>query len=366
MAAGLEAVHEDDDTNWAYTDKDREASADNSDHWTATSAASPLIDDESFIYPDNMSIGDDTSLAGTLGADTVRSNSSATSSQLMHNVELAQRQAQYFVPRPRHSITKLEWRTLMEFSEELIAKEMTRMDWIMFTSIRPRDLVRHVSQKPTDPKWKNLVNVDRMIKHFNHLAAWVQNYILLREKPKHRALMLEKMMKIARKLRELFNYNALGALIAGINDSSVIRLALTQELIPPHIRKFWASLTTLMSSSESYKRYRMAWEADAVHERIPFIPLHRRDLVSAEGGNKTFLGDENAPEAERRINWRKFEVMGEVIVSLQSAQGVAYRNLAIGAPGEHIRNLILEGKLTADEDVSFSFLSFRLCLLWPL
>ena len=43
---------------------------------------------------------------------------------------------------------------------------------------------------------KNLVYVDRMVEHFNQLAFWVENFILLRDKPKHRALMLEKFMKI--------------------------------------------------------------------------------------------------------------------------------------------------------------------------
>nr|OQO28265.1 hypothetical protein B0A51_04355 [Rachicladosporium sp. CCFEE 5018] len=352
MSTGLESVHEDDDTNWACTDKDREAGTDNSDRWTMTSVASTLIDDENFIYPDNVSIGDDVSTTITAGADTIRSTSasSTTSSQLMQNVEAAQRQAQSFVPRPTHALTKIDWRMLMEYPDETIAKELTRMDWIMFSSIRPRDLVRHVSLKANKThKWKNLVNVDRMIAHFNHLAAWVKNYILLRDKPKHRALMLEKMMKVARKLRELNNYNAVGAFIAGIRSSSVGRLQASRDLIPASAGKDWSSLEILMSPSRSHGAYRTAWENSA-SERIPYIPLHRRDLVSAEEGNKTFLGDENGADSERRINWRKFEVMGEVIVSLQRAQGVSYRGLSTPHSGEQIRKLVLEGRITNEEE----------------
>lgn len=351
MTAGLEAVQEDDDTNWAYSDKNREATNSDTYRWTMSSTASTLIDDESFIYPDNMSImttGDDVSVAATHGADTVRSvSSSTTSSQLMQNVESAQRQAQLLQPRNRLILSKMEWRMLMEIPDDLIAKELTREDWIMFSSIRPRDLVRQVSLKAAEQaKCKNLVNVNRMIEHFNHLAAWVQNFILLRDKPKHRALMLEKMMKIARKVRELNNYNALGAFIAGIKSTAVYRLEATRNLIPPPVSKDWMKLEILMSHSRSYSAYRLAWENSSA-ERIPYIPLHRRDLVSAEEGNKTFIGDEK----NARINWKKFEVMGEVIVGLQRAQGLPYRGLGTGRGGEQVRELLLDMKLVKDEDV---------------
>ena len=353
MGAGLEAVQEDDDTNWAYGDKNREATNSDTYRWTMSSTASTLIDDESFIYPDNMSVtttGDDASVAATHGADTVRSvSSSTTSSQLMQNVESAQRQAQLLQPRNRLVLSKMEWRMLMEIPEDLIAKELTRQDWIMFSSIRPRDLVRQVSLKAAEQaQCKNLVNVNRMIDHFNHLAAWVQNFILLRDKPKHRALMLEKMMKIARKVRELNNYNALGAFIAGIKSTAVYRLEATRNLIPPPVSKDWMKLEILMSHSRSYSAYRLAWENSSA-ERIPYIPLHRRDLVSAEEGNKTFIGEEK----NARINWKKFEVMGEVIVGLQRAQGLPYRGLGTGRGGEQVRELVLDMKLVKDEDVSF-------------
>ena len=223
------------------------------------------------------------------------------------------------------------------------------MDWVMFSSIRPRDLVRQVSVSADEKlKWKNLTHVNRMIEHFNHLAFWVENYVLLRDKPKHRALMLEKFMRIARKLREINNYNALGAVIAGVRSSSVGRLSATRELIAPALGKDWMKLELLMSPTRSHFAYRLAWE-NSSGERIPYLPLHRRDLVSAEEGNKTFIGDEN----DGKINWKKFEVMGEVIVSLQKAQGTQNKNLGKGPGNQQIKELVLDGKLTKDEDVSY-------------
>ena len=357
MSSGLEMVQEDDDTEWGYSDKNRSTITSSTYQWKMSSTASMLIDDDSFIFPDNMSVvtaNDDASLAPSLGGETIRSTSSTASSQLMFNFESAQRQAATLYPRDRILLSKLEWRMFMSIDDALVARELTRMDWVMFSSIRPRDLVRHVSLKPTEkPNCKNLVNVSRMIEHFNHLAAWVANFILLRDKPKHRALMLEKMMRIARKLRELNNYNALGAFLAGIRGTAVHRLQATRELLPPPVGKDWMKLEILMAHTRSFAAYRLAWENSSA-ERIPYIPLHRRDLVTAEEGNPTFIGDEQAG----RINWKKFEIMGEVIVGLQKAQGLPYRGLGNGRMGEQARELVLDVKLVKDEDVSFDFFPF--------
>src|ERR1041385_6099644 len=106
------------------------------------------------------------------------------------------------------------------------------MDWIMFSSIRPRDLVRHVSVPSAPKKGKQkMENTNRAIDHFNHLAYWVANFILLRDKPKHRAIMMEKFMRIARKLRELNNYNSLGAILAGLQSTPIHRLLQTRDLL---------------------------------------------------------------------------------------------------------------------------------------
>lgn len=335
----LEAVREDDDTNWAYCDRDREASAEQS-RSSISSTASTLIDDPIFSVEKELS--------GTTLNEDSPDHLPKYANQMIAHVEHAQRQAQLLQPIPRNPITKVQWRALYEQPDDLIAKELTRIDWIMFSSIRPRDLVRDVSLSKTQrSECKNVVHVTRMTDHFNQLASWVANYILLRDKPKHRALMLEKFMRLARRLRDLNNYNALGAIIAGVKSSSVHRLIATRELLPPTIGKDWMKLEILMSASRSHFAYRLAWE-NSSSERIPYLPLHRRDLATAEEGNKTFLD-----EAEGRINWKKFEIMGDVIVSMQRAQGMPYKNLGGPKGNEIVKELVLDVKLVKDEEVRF-------------
>ena len=147
----------------------------------------------------------------------------------------------------------------------------------------------------------------------------------------------------AQKLRYRNNYNSLGAVIAGINGSAVHRLTQTRELVSHGAQKDFMRLEILMGTQRSHFAYRLAWE-NTPSERIPFLPLHRRDLVSAEQGNRTYIGD-----TEDRINWKKFEVMGDVIIGLQRSRAVPYTDLVQNVD---IRRLILDCSFSKDDDVS--------------
>lgn len=132
------------------------------------------------------------------GSSAGRSSTTLNQSLTSLSLEAAQKGAEHLDLRPKFPLTKTQWRQFMEIQDEDFARELTRIDWIMYNSFRTRDLVRHVSLTgPEREKVKNLQNVSRMIKQFNHLAFFVSSMILLRDKPKHRAKALEKFMNIA-------------------------------------------------------------------------------------------------------------------------------------------------------------------------
>ena len=112
-------------------------------------------------------------------------------------------------------------------------------------------------------------------------------------------------------------------------------------------------LEILMGTQKSHFAYRLAWE-NTSSERIPFLPLHRRDLVSAEEGNSTFL-----LSRDDCINWRKFEIMGEVIIGVQQSQGTPHPNMARNID---VQRLVLDAKFSKDDDVScYQFWSSSHC-----
>ena len=106
---------------------------------------------------------------------------------------------QSLIPDQQSDFTKIQWRQLISENDESIAREMTRIDWILFSSFSPRDLIRHVTLAADAKRFcQRLGNVDRMVNHFNHIAYWVTNIILVRDKAKHRAMMMMKLMRVAR------------------------------------------------------------------------------------------------------------------------------------------------------------------------
>ncbi|KAK3901131.1 ras guanine nucleotide exchange factor A [Staphylotrichum tortipilum] len=334
-------VAEDDDTGWAKSDPTAAEESEAKDaagrrrSVVAESMSSMQLEDSNQSSQRRPSQSSELSGLETHGARGLARFQ-------FHSVEDYQREAAMLVPTANLPLNKFRYRVFMELEPDEIADEMTRIDWVMFSSIRIRDLVRHVSLSHSQKeKCRYLKNVNRMIAHFNHVAQWVSNMILIRDKAKHRAPCLERFMVIAQKLRQLNNYNGLAAVLAGINGTAIHRLAQTRALVAPDVQKRFAGLVLLMGTQKSHFAYRLAWENSPL-PRIPFMPLHRRDLVSAEEGSRTLVG----PNADR-VNWKKFEVLGEVLLPIMKSQGQPYPNLQ---RHDNCRELVLDCKMSTDDE----------------
>ncbi|KAJ5579307.1 hypothetical protein N7450_008174 [Penicillium hetheringtonii] len=352
ISSFLDTNAEDDDMGWVFSDGDGDDSGltetflDNSGRSSPAPFQTGTYDDDEHdeeeedpIYSmSNLDLSDGphdstSRLSGTLSisSNTDKPSSTANQSFSLLTVEASQKEALRLELSSRTILTKIQWRYFMETPDEDFARELTRIDWIMYNSFGPRDLVRHVSISGVDKdKVKSLQNVNRMIRQFNHLAFFVASMILLRDKPKHRARCLEKFMTIAVKLRRQNNYNSLGALIAGINGTPSEGL-----YAPGHLDGYATKLLCLSSGM-----------GQLLYGTHSFPPLHRRDLVSAEEGNKTFVG-----ENKSRINWKKFEVMGEVVLGIQRSQKMPHPQ---AQKFDDIERMILDAKLSGDEEALYA------------
>lgn len=202
----LDVVCEDDDTTWACSDVSRSKTStieqlrDPSSIWGASLAAQSSAKDEEDSGQKASRVLKRGSAASSTSSSNDKSSSRSTisSKAVPNSVESAQRQAPLLEPSHRTIMCKIHWNLFIDSSDEDIAQELTRIDWVLFSSIRPRDLVRHVSLREKDKEnCKSLQYVSKMIHQFNHVAFWTANMVLLREKPKHRAKALEKFMSIA-------------------------------------------------------------------------------------------------------------------------------------------------------------------------
>lgn len=344
------SVTEDDDTGWAQADDPPEepslASSPSQSQDLEASLQSLSVEDPVLAELRRPSATSDLSHAPEC-------NSSAEINYKYYTYEDYEREAAKMVPQANLPLNKFRYQIFMEINPDEVAEEITRIDWVMFSSVRIRDWVRHVSLKEAEKeRCRSLKNANRLISHFNHVAKWVQNMILIRDKAKHRAPCLEKFMTIAYKLRKLNNYNGLGAVVAGLQNANIARLHATQSLVSREVWKQYQSAETLMLSTKSNGAYRMAWE-NSRGPRIPYMALHRRDLTATEGMNKTFVG----PNGDR-VNWQKFEILGEILLPIMRSQAAPYPNL--NKKHEYSRELILDCRMELDDDVSFSHTPFLL------
>ncbi|KAL8945243.1 MAG: hypothetical protein Q9211_000253, partial [Gyalolechia sp. 1 TL-2023] len=311
----LDAVCEDDDTAWACSDvimskkgtveQLRDPSSTWSESLPAPSSTKDGVREEDWNKKASRISEQGPATSSTSSNNDESDSISTVSSKVVPNpLESVQRQARLLTPYPRTNLGKIHWNLFMDLSEEDIAQELTRIDWVLFSSIRPRDLVRRVSLREEDKEnFKSLQYVSKLIHQFNHVAFWTANMVLLREKPKHRAKALEKFMAIA--------------------------------------WKQFMRLEILMGTQKSHFAYRLAW-ANTPMERIPFLPLLCRDLASAEEGNSTYVD-----EGRKLINWRKFEIIGDVVISIQQSQATPYH---FTSSNEEAQRLILECAFTKDDD----------------
>lgn len=361
ISNNLDTIVPDEDLDWAFDDSPSPSGRKNgtgAHQNTSTSSSSSLPlsineksrgsnrqrrrQDEDSDDDDGTNSSARGSNAPSMSSSMIKSSSQSYANHLQ--LQSAKMEAERYKPIPRIRLCKVQWHQFMETPIDDVAREITRIDWTMYSAIRPRDFVRHVSLSTSQRRQSRSVdNIGAMVKNFNHLALFVSGMILLRDKPKHRARALERFMALAWKVRQLNNYNSLGAIVAGITGHEIARLNGTRDLTPPEVQKQFLRLTILMGISRSHAAYRMAWD-NSPGERIPFLPLVRQDLTMASSANQTFIGS--------NINWRKFEIMGDVIVGIQRSLESPYNFPPRSLRADEITKLILETKILEESEDS--------------
>ena len=68
----------------------------------------------------------------------------------------------------------------------------------------------------------------------------------------------------------------------------------------------------------------------------------------SEGSRGSQMVRRYVTDGKDRINWKKFEIMGEVVVGVQSAQAVPMGRLS---KNEVVRESVLDVKILKDDDV---------------
>ncbi|EHH20661.1 hypothetical protein EGK_03563 [Macaca mulatta] len=180
-----------------------------------------------------------------------------------------------------------------------LAGQLTDHDWSLFNSIHQVELIYYVLG-PQHLRDVTTANLERFMRRFNELQYWVATELCLCPVPGPRAQLLRKFIKLAAHLKEQKNLNSFFAVMFGLSNSAISRLAHTWERLPHKVRKLYSALERLLDPSWNHRVYRLAL-AKLSPPVIPFMPLLLKDMTFIHEGNHTLV--------ENLINFEKMRMM---------------------------------------------------------
>lgn len=191
----------------------------------------------------------------------------------------------------------------------------------------------------------------------------VSTLILAHSKPKHRAKIYEQFVLIAHQLRKLNNYDSLYAVISGMRETSVHRLAQTHSLVrlSAGLQKDFQSHLKLMDPRGGYITYRRALQSDASHGRSAIPLLYVEEKINSHLTSSTnILGlvnrlqvvrPDDRRESDGLVQWDKFAQFADILIVIAECQGrgcPAPQNSAVPA----IKRVLHDTPVIESEDVS--------------
>uniref|UniRef100_A0A2I3LCP0 Rap guanine nucleotide exchange factor 3 n=1 Tax=Papio anubis TaxID=9555 RepID=A0A2I3LCP0_PAPAN len=110
-----------------------------------------------------------------------------------------------------------------------LAGQLTDHDWSLFNSIHQVELI-YYALGPQHLRDVTTANLERFMRRFNELQYWVATELCLCPVPGPRAQLLRKFIKLAAHLKEQKNLNSFFAVMFGLSNSAISRLAHTWEV----------------------------------------------------------------------------------------------------------------------------------------
>ncbi|NXD68868.1 RPGF3 factor, partial [Eolophus roseicapillus] len=208
--------------------------------------------------------------------------------------------------------------TLDLISSKELASHLTDYDWNLFKSIHQVEMLHYITRPPRFHD-VSTANLERVMRRFNELQYWVATELCLCAEAGRRARLLRKFIKLAAHLKEQKNLNSFFAVMFGVGNTAVSRLAGTWERLPHKIRKLHSVLERMLDPSWNHRVYRLA-VAKLSPPIIPFVPLLLKDMTFIHEGNRTL--------AENLINFEKMHMMAKTLRVLQRCRGHAHAPLS--------------------------------------
>ncbi|ORX52680.1 ras GEF [Hesseltinella vesiculosa] len=233
---------------------------------------------------------------------------------------------------------------LLDLDAIELARQLTIMDFKMYSSIRPIECLDKAWSRDNDENGQPVaVNIRASIEYCNQVTSWVSDAILSQSDIKKRSNLIKFWVQVAERCRELNNFNTCMAILSAFDNSSVGRLKRTWEMVGARTNQILSHIRKIMGANRNFSEYRQL-----IHSVnppcIPFLGIYLQDLTFIEDGNGNVI---KGPNSHELINFAKREKTAEVIREIQQYQTLFYKLSSVEEIQEFIR---LNLQSTRDED----------------
>jgi hypothetical protein len=210
---------------------------------------------------------------------------------------------------------------LLDLDPTELARQLTLMDFKMYSSIKPVECLDKAWSKDTSANGEHHIaaNIQSSIDYCNRVTTWVSDEILSQSEVKKRSTLIKYWVNVADRCRMLNNFNTCMAILSAFDNSAVGRLKRTWELVGARTHHIVAQIRKLMGANRNFNNYRAI-----IHSInppcIPFLGIYLQDLTFIEDGNPNFL-----KTSKDLINFAKRAKTGEVIREIQQYQTMGYQ-----------------------------------------
>jgi RasGEF domain/RasGEF N-terminal motif len=213
-----------------------------------------------------------------------------------------------------------------------VARQVCLIEHDLFQRIRPWECLGQRWAKPQSQA--EAPHIMASIRRFNSFSLFVASTVLQVADKSKRGKMIEVWTSIARHLKSLNNFNGCMAILAGLRQSAVHRLAKTWKSVSKSSRKQFSALIEEMSPDMNYRQYRA--ELKAVSPPcVPYLGVYLTDLTFIEDGNQDEVEGAAGGGARRRrpsnaapptklINFDKRRRLTQVIQDIRTFQLARY------------------------------------------
>ena len=159
---------------------------------------------------------------------------------------------------------------LLSFSPKDIAMELTRVSYLLFLKISPKEFFKGIFTKKD--KEKTSPNICTLVNRFNTISFWVIEEVLSYDYSSERGKVIEKFILIANELKDLNNFNDCMSIGSALGQMVLTKLTKSWKKVSSKDITLFHKIKRLLNFQDNYKSIRDEI-SKCLKEQKPFVPF---------------------------------------------------------------------------------------------